>query len=44
MEGRRGGERLCRQIKGQGIRKILNEHYFKHPLAKVPQLRSTAEE
>jgi hypothetical protein len=28
----------AKNVKAPGIRKILNDHYFKHPLADVPQL------
>jgi hypothetical protein len=32
------------QIKAPGIRKILDEHYFKHPLANIPQLAEVTED
>jgi len=32
------------QIKASGIRKMLDDHYFKHPLANVPQLFEVTEE
>lgn len=33
-----------KKIKAPGIRKILDEHYFKHPLANVPQLVAVPDE
>jgi hypothetical protein len=41
-----GGEvrKYASKIKAPGIRKILDEHYFKHPLADIPQIDSVAEE
>jgi hypothetical protein len=38
-----GIQEYAKLIKAPGIRKMLDEHYFKHPLASIEQLASVEE-